>query len=201
MLEGPASSGLHHFKGHFQKKLKANFLNEPGITESEADMVVFGKTDWEQDGNLLNSLEPRGTTPTSSKSSTILQADTWKKGLESVLQPNSTLVMRASTRSEKEVVPLQISTLVTLTLETSTGSEKTHQDLETRKYPTLKLLGHYISIGCPCDQRQLPQDQDPYWNFKKGLYVKDGSKTRVPDLWLVSSYQIFDCEAVWMPNA
>ena len=33
------------------------------------------------------------------KSPTILQADTWKKGLEVVLQPNSTLVMRALTRS------------------------------------------------------------------------------------------------------
>ena len=46
-------------KDIFQKKLKANFLNEPGITETEADMVVFGKTDWEQDGNLLNSFGTR----------------------------------------------------------------------------------------------------------------------------------------------
>ena len=85
------------------------------------------------------------------KSPTICQADTWKKGLEVVLQPNSTLVMRALTRSQKEGVPLQNSTLVMLTSKTSTGSEKTHQDLETWKYPVLKPLEHYISIGWICD--------------------------------------------------
>ena len=44
-----------------------------------------------------------------------------KKGLEAVLQPNSTLVMTASARSEKEVVPLQNSTLVMFESKTSTG--------------------------------------------------------------------------------
>ena len=34
-------------KDIFQKKLKANFLNKSGVTETEADMVVFGKTNWE----------------------------------------------------------------------------------------------------------------------------------------------------------
>ena len=69
------------------------------------------------------------------KSPTIHQAQTWKKGLEVVLQPNYTLVMKALTRSQKEVVPLQNSTLVMFELKTSTGSEKTlkqHQELETQ---------------------------------------------------------------------
>ena len=35
----------------------------------------------------------------------------------------------------------------------------------------LKPLDHYILIGRTCDQRQLPQDQGPYWKFRKGLYV------------------------------
>ena len=68
------------------------------------------------------------------KSSTILQTDTWKKGLEVVLPPNSTLVMTASTRSKREV-PLQESTLVMFESKTSTGSDKTHQEhqeLETQ---------------------------------------------------------------------
>ena len=59
------------------------------------------------------------------KSPIIYQTDIWKKGLEVVLQPNSTLVMRASTRSQKEVVPLQDSTLVMFESKTSTGSEET----------------------------------------------------------------------------
>ena len=46
------------------------------------------------------------------KSPTSLQMNTWKKGLEVGLQPNSTLVMKALTRSQEEVVPLQNSTLV-----------------------------------------------------------------------------------------
>ena len=54
---------------------------------------------------------------------------------------------------------------------TSTGSKKTCQNLETRKHPTLKPLDHYILIGQTCDCRQLPQDQGPYWNFRKCLYV------------------------------
>ena len=164
-------------KDIFQKKLKATFLNEPGITETEAHMVVFGKTNWDQYGNLLNSF---GTRRNNShfKSPKILQTDMWKKGLGVVLLPNSTLVMRALTRREKEVVPLQNSTLVMFILKTSTGSEKTCQNLETRKDPILKLLGHYISNGWPCDQRQLPQDQDSYWNFNESLSVKDEIKDK-----------------------
>ena len=36
---------------------------------------------------------------------------------------------------------------------------------ETRKDPTLKFLMHYILVGWPCDQRQLPQELHPYWNY------------------------------------
>ena len=104
------------------------------------------------------------------KSPTSLQTDTWKKGLEVVLKPNSTLVVNALTRSEKQVVPLWDSTLVMFELKTSTGSEKTCQNFEMRKHPMLKPLDHYILIGQTCDQKQLPQDWGPSWNFRKGLY-------------------------------
>ena len=103
-----------------------------------------------------------GNQPNNFKSPTSLQADTWKKGLEVVLLEDSTLVMTALTRSQKEVVPLQDSTLMMFELKTSTGSEKTYQNLEMRKHPMLKPLDHYILIGWTCDQRQLPQDQGPY---------------------------------------
>ena len=72
-------------------------------------------------------------------------------------------------KSKKGFEPLCNSTLVLL--KTSTGSEKTCQNLETRKHPMLKPLNHYILNGWTCDQRQLPQDQGSYWNFRKGLYV------------------------------
>ena len=41
----------------FQRKLDAIFLDVPGITGIAEDMVVFGKTNQEHDGNLLNFLE------------------------------------------------------------------------------------------------------------------------------------------------
>ena len=57
--------------------------------------------------------------------------------------------------------------------------------VETRKDPTIKLLIHYISNGWPCDQRQLPQELHPYWNFWEDLSVEDriaskGSRVLVP---------------------
>ena len=61
-------------------------------------------------------------------------------------------------------------------LKTSTGSEKTCQNLEMGKHLMLKPLDHNISIGWTCDQRQLPQYQGPYWNFRKGLYVDQDIK-------------------------
>ena len=118
--------------------------------------------------SLTLNLQNLSNVPLQISSPTILQADTWKKGLEVVLQPNSTLVMRASTRSQKEVVPLQNSTLVMLTLKTSTGGEKTHQDLETSD--TSCATSHWnitFQLEWTCDQRQLPQDQDQYWKFKE----------------------------------
>ena len=41
----------------FQRKLDAIFLNVPGVTGIAGDMIVYGKTDKEHDGNLLNFLE------------------------------------------------------------------------------------------------------------------------------------------------
>ena len=49
---------------------------------------------------------------------------------------------------------------------------------ETRKDPTLKLLMHYILIRWPCDQRQLPQELHPYWNYMEDLSVEDGHATK-----------------------
>ena len=41
----------------FQRKLDAIFLNVPGVTRIADDMIVYGKTEKENDGNLLNFLE------------------------------------------------------------------------------------------------------------------------------------------------
>ena len=41
----------------FQRKLDAIFLSVPGVTGIADDMIIYGKTDHEHDGNLLNFLE------------------------------------------------------------------------------------------------------------------------------------------------
>ena len=41
----------------FQQKLDAIFLSVPGVTGIANDMIIYGKTDHEHDGNLLNFLE------------------------------------------------------------------------------------------------------------------------------------------------
>ena len=41
----------------FQQKLDVIFLSMPGVTGIADDMIIFGKTDQEHDGNLLNFLE------------------------------------------------------------------------------------------------------------------------------------------------
>ena len=40
----------------FQCKLDAIPLSVQGVTGIADDMVIFGKTDWEHNGNLLNFL-------------------------------------------------------------------------------------------------------------------------------------------------
>ena len=81
------------------------------------------------------------------KSPTSLQMDTWKKGLEAVLQPNSTLVITASTRSEKEVVLLQNSTLVMFESKTSTGSEETRSsERNMQEYRTSSNLHSFQTM-------------------------------------------------------
>ena len=51
------------------------------MIETEADMVVFGKTDWEQDGNLLNSFGTRRNNSqlqvTHNSSSTYMEERFW----------------------------------------------------------------------------------------------------------------------------
>ena len=41
----------------FQQKLDAIFLSVPGVTGLADDMIIYGKTNHEHDGNLLNFLE------------------------------------------------------------------------------------------------------------------------------------------------
>ena len=41
----------------FQRKLDLIFLSVPGVTGIADDMNIYGKTDHEHDGNLLNFLE------------------------------------------------------------------------------------------------------------------------------------------------
>ena len=41
----------------FQRKIDAIFLSVPGVTEIANDTIIYGKTDQEHDGNLLNFLE------------------------------------------------------------------------------------------------------------------------------------------------
>ena len=41
----------------FQRKLDAIFLSVPGVTGIANDMIIYGKTNHEHDGNLLNFLE------------------------------------------------------------------------------------------------------------------------------------------------
>ena len=49
---------------------------------------------------------------------------------------------------------------------------------ETRNNPTIKLLMHYINVGWPCEQRKLPQERHPFWNFREDLSVEDGLATK-----------------------
>ena len=107
-----------------------SFSNGFGIVdEVPADLNTKDKVEDHLQDHLQDTNGPfpgltmayNGNQPDNFKSPTSLQTDTWKKGLEVVLQPNSTMVMTASTRSEKEVVPLQNSTLVMFESKTSTG--------------------------------------------------------------------------------
>ena len=50
---------------------------------------------------------------------------------------------------------------------------------ETQKDPTIKVFIHYISTGWPCEQRMLPQELHPYWNFQDELSVEDGLVTKI----------------------
>ena len=99
------------------------------------------------------------------KSPTSLQTDTWKKGLEALLL------------------------LWWCLNQTSTGSEKTRQNLEMRKHPMLKPLGHYISIGQTCDQRQLHKTKVHSGTSGNVSMLTMTSRMKVPDLWPVLQLQ------------
>ena len=51
------SNGFHHCTGYVPAKLDASFLSVPGVTGIADDMVIYGKSDHEHYGNLLNFLE------------------------------------------------------------------------------------------------------------------------------------------------
>ena len=51
------SKGFHYGTGCVPVKTQSNFLSMPGVTGIADDMIIFGKTDQEHDGNLLNFLE------------------------------------------------------------------------------------------------------------------------------------------------
>ena len=53
----------------------------------------------------------------------------------------------------------------------------------------ITLLIHYILNGWPCDQRQLPQELHPYWNFRVDLSVEDGIASKGSRLLVSSTLQ------------
>ena len=55
---------------------------------------------------------------------------------------------------------------------------------------------HYISIGWPGDQRQLPQELHPYWNYREDLSVEDGLATKGSRLLIPSTLQMKALEQI-----
>ena len=123
------------------------------VDEVPADLNTEDKVKDHLQGHLQDTNGPfpgltmayDGNQPNNFKSPTSLHIDTWKKGLEAVLQPNSTLVMIASTRSEKEVEPLQNSTLVMFKSKTSTGH---HQERISSREDIVQSTQHAQCAQC-----------------------------------------------------
>ena len=75
----------------------------------------------------------------------------------------------------------QISLLI-LAVNYITGNYQQHPDKpvmdwireETSKDATLQLLTKYIRDGWPIDQKKLPKELHPYWNYQDELSIKDG---------------------------
>ena len=45
---------------------------------------------------------------------------------------------------------------------------------ETSKDATVQLLTKYIRNGWPTDQKKLPKELHPYWNYQDELSIEDG---------------------------
>ena len=44
---------------------------------------------------------------------------------------------------------------------------------ETSKDATLQLLAKYITNGWPVDQKKIPKEQHPYWNYRDEISIED----------------------------
>ena len=45
---------------------------------------------------------------------------------------------------------------------------------ETSKDATLQLLAKYITNGWPVDQKKIPKELHPYWNYRDKISIEDG---------------------------
>ena len=97
----------------------------------------------------------------------------YRKGMEIPLADALSRVTPLPMEEDGIKLPIIAVNQVTANIPYSSNElEQIHE--ETRKDPTLKLLMHYILVGWPCDQRQLPQELHAYWNYREDLSVEDG---------------------------
>ena len=112
----------------------------------------------------------------------------YRKGVEIPLADALRRVTPLPMEEDGINLPIIAVNQVTVTIPCSSNDmDQIH--VETRKDPTLNLLIHYISNGWPCDQRQLPQELHPYWNFWEDLSVEDGIVTKGSRLLMPSTLQ------------
>ena len=101
----------------------------------------------------------------------------YRKGMEIPLADALSRVTPLPMEEDGIKLPIIAVNQVTANIPYSSNElERIHE--ETRKDPTLKLLMHCISVGWPCDRRQLPQELHMYWNYREYLSVEDGIATK-----------------------
>ena len=101
----------------------------------------------------------------------------YRKGVEIPLADALSRVTPLPMKEDGIQLPIIAVNQVTANIPYSSNElDQIHE--ETMKDPTLQLLMHYISIGCPCDRRQLPQELHAFWNYREDLSVKDGLATK-----------------------
>ena len=101
----------------------------------------------------------------------------YRKGLEIPLADVLRCVAPLPIEEDGIQLPIIAVNLVTANISYS-SNELDNICEETKKDPTLKVLMHYINIGCPCECRMLPQELHLYWNFWDELSVEDGLVTK-----------------------